>query len=297
MHRIKIGALFIALLLSLGGCGVKLSPAAALERMAEAMSQVNQVEMAGQLQLAGTTETAIFNGLRDLAADFTGKIDVANLDALYYTLDLTLTGQGEEGNTKVGGELRGLPDYTYFRVREAVTPPNSPLALTADDRWYKIKNPDDGAGDVLGSGRRLTEAEGLRIRELIKSSRLFSAQTVLSPETVKGARTYHFTAVLERGALSSWLDALQIILGDKLKFDREAMMKLADNYTYDLWISQRDYRLVKIIARENFSADGKPQATLELDLFHFDSPVNIAVPSEVQEFTLESLLRSPLGQL
>jgi hypothetical protein len=297
MDRSKINLLLVAIPLLLGGCGVKLEPAAILERMTEAMSQVNQVEVTGQLKLAGTSDTAVLNGLRELTADFSGKIDIADLDKLAYTLNLDLTGQGAEGNTQISTEVRGMPDYTYFRIKSASTPPNLPWSLTPDNRWYKVKNPDDSAGNVLGGGRRLTNAEGLQIRELIKNSHLFLVQTVLSPETVKGVRTHHLAVMLDRGAWGNWLDALAAITNDQLKPNREGALKLADNYTYDLWISQRDYHLVKLVARGNLSSAGQSELVLELNLSRFDSPVSVAVPSEVKEFTIESLLQSPLGNL
>jgi len=297
MNRIKINLLMIVLPLLLGGCGVKLTPTAILERMAEVMSQVNQVEVTGQLKLTGTSDTAVLNGLRELTADFSGKIDIANLDKLAYTLNLDLTGQGAEGDTQISAEVRGMPDYTYFRIKSASTPPNLPWSLTPDNRWYKVKNPDNSAGDVLGGGRRLTNAEGLQIRELIKNSRLFLVQTVLSPETVKGIRTYHLAVMLDRGAWGDWLDLLAAVTNDQLKPNREGALKLADNYTYDLWISQRDYHLIKLVAQGNLSPAGRSESVLELNLSRFDSPVSVAVPSEVKEFTIESLLQSPLGNL
>jgi hypothetical protein len=270
---------------------------AVVDRMMVNMSQVEQLEAVGQLKLTGTSDTAVFNGLKELATDFTAKIDLADLDNLRFSLLLNLSGQAPEGSTKIGAELRGLPDYTYFRIQEAQTPSDVPLSLTPDARWYKVKNPEPSTGDVLGGGGRLTNEDGLKIRELIKTTKLFTVQTILGDETIKGVRSYHLAALIDRDALSNLLDAIQAVTNERVKLDRSAALKLATDYTYDLWISKRDCHLVKLTAHGNLAAAGQSESVIEVFLSRFDSPISVAAPSEVKEFNLNDLLKSPLGQL
>lgn len=297
-RRIIILSIIVFPLL-LGGCGVKLEPTVVLARMAESMSQVKQVVIEGQLKLSGNSDTAIFNSLQTLSAVFTGRVDINDPGALRYLIQLDLSGQGAEGSTKIGAEIRGLPDYTYFQVQEAKVPSSLPVSLTPDKRWYKVKNPEEGpaGGNILGGGNRLTNAEGLQLRSLINNSRLFTAQTVLADETIKGVRTNHFAAMIDKTALANLLDGVQTATNGKIKPNREAALKLATDYTYDLWISRSDHRLIKLVAQGNLSPVGQSESMIELNFSRFDSPVSVAAPSEVKEFTLESLLKSPLGQL
>ncbi|OGB74792.1 hypothetical protein A2810_00565 [candidate division Kazan bacterium RIFCSPHIGHO2_01_FULL_49_10] len=290
-----ITVLLLPLLLS--GCGPQVELGVAVDRMMEKLSEVKQVEAVGQLKLVGESETAIFNGLKELVADFTAKADFANLDKLRFSLTLNLSGQAPEGATKIGAEIRGLPDYTYFRVKEANAPSGSPLSITSDARWYKVKNPEVSSGNVLGGGNRLTNEDGIKIRELIRSAKLFTVQTVLSDEVIKGVRSYHLAALIDQSALSDLLDAIQLVTGERVVLDRAKLMRLASDYTYDLYISRRDYHLVKLIAHGNLSTAGQSESVLEILFSRFDSPVGVVAPSEVKEFNINDLLKSPLGQL
>lgn len=298
MRKITLPILAVAFLVFLSGCGVKLDTSTVLEQMMVGMSEVKQFDAVGQLKLSGNSETALFNGLKQLAAAFNGRIDLANLDALKFSFQLDLSGTGAEGDTRIAAEIRGLPDYTYFRVSEANTPANLPLTLKPDARWYKVRNVTEQAtGEVLGGGWRLTNPEGAKLREAVKGLKLFTVQTVLGEETIKGTRCYHFAALIDQAAWGSLLDNLSNVTNGQLKFDRSAAMRLATDYTYDLWIGKRDHRLAKLIARGNLAPAGQSESALEVNLSRFNSPVSVVAPSEVKEFTLDSLLQSPLGQL
>ncbi|MFA5270159.1 MAG: hypothetical protein WC400_00885 [Patescibacteria group bacterium] len=268
-----------------------------VDRMMVSMSEVNQLEAAGQLKLAGASDTAIFNGLKELVADFTAKVDLSNLDNLKFSLLFDLSGQAPDGNTKISAELRGLPEYTYFRVQESNVPSSASLSLTPDARWYKVKNPEATVGNILGGGGRLTNEDGIKIRELLKTAQLFTVQTVLGDETIKSVRCYHLAVLIDRDALGSLLDAVQAVTNERVKFDRSAALKLATDYTYDLWISKRDYHLAKLVARGNLSTAGQSESALDITFSRLNSPVSVAAPSEVKEFNLSDLLQSSLGQL
>lgn len=285
-------------LLLLGGCGLKRVDAdVALLQMQTAMSQINQVGFVGSLQYAGAPNSSLFNGLQELVANFNGQVDLAQIDQLRYALTLDLAGQSAEGDTQLAAELRGLPDYTYLRLSQAKLPDNLPLAVSADSRWYKIKNDPSATGDILGGSQRLTAGEVAAVRELVNHSQLFVAQTTLPDTTIKGVRTYHLAALIDQSALASFLDQLASVTNRKLQIDRTTALQLATNYTYDLWISQRDYRLVQLLAQSNTAISaGLNTTVLELSLNRFNLPLNIVPPSEVREFSLESLLRSSMGE-
>lgn len=265
--------------------------------MMESLSQIKQVEATGQLKLSGNSDTDIFNGLKELIANFTAKVNLVNLDGLKFSLALNLSGQAPEGTTKIGAEIRGLPDYTYFRIQEANTPDGSLLSLAPDARWYKVKNPESNTGNILGGGGRLTSDDGLKIRELIKSAKLFTIQTILGDETIKGVRSYHLAALIDQTALLNLVDAVKSVTHNRVALDRSKALLLATDYTYDLWISKRDYRLVKLIAHGNLAAAGRSESVLEVFLSNFNSPINVVSPSEVREFNLNDLLKAPLNPL
>lgn len=293
-RHLIIPILLIPLLL--GGCGPQLGTGDVVDRMMANLSQVQQLDAAGQLKLAGTSDTSVFNGLKELVADFTARIDLADLDNLKFSLMLNLSGQAPEGGTTIGAEIRGLPEYTYFRIQEAKTPSSTPLSLTPDARWYKVKNPENSSGNVLGGGSRLTNEDGLKIRELLKAAKLFTVQTVLADETIKGVRSYHLAALIDRDTLNNLIADIETATNERVKLNRETVLKLATDYTYDLWISKRDYHLVKLIARGNLAPAGQSESVLEVLLSRFDSPVSVVAPSEVKEFSIDSLLKSSLGQ-
>jgi len=297
MKRFYLVVPFLLIPLLLGGCGPRPEMGTVVNRMMVSMSQVKQLEAVGQLKLAGTSDTAVFGGLKELMAEFTAKADIANLDNLKFSLLFNLSGQAAEGNTKIAAEVRGLSDYTYFRIQEATTPSSVPLSLTSDARWYKVKNPETSTSNILGGGTRLTNDDGLKIRDLIKNAQLFTVQTVLGDETIKGVRSYHVAALIDQGALANLLTAIQAATNGRVKLDSVSTTKLATDYTYDLWISKRDYRLVKLVAHGNLAAAGQSESIVEVVLSRFDNPVSVAAPSEVKEFNLNDLLKSPLGQL
>lgn len=297
MNRPYLITLILLIPLLLGGCGPQVEMGVIVDRMMVKLSETKQTEATGQLKLAGASDTAVFDGLKELTANFTAKVDLSDFDELRFSLALDLMGQAPEGVTQIGAEVRGLPDYTYFRVKEANTPTTSPLSITPDARWYKVKNPEVNGGNVLGGGNRLTNEDGLKIRALIKSAKLFTVQTVLADEVIKGVRSYHLAALIDQTAFSDLLNAIQSATNDRVTLDRSQIMKLSTNYTYDLWISKRDYRLVKLVAQGNLSAAGQSESMLEILFSRFDSPVGVVAPSEVKEFNINDLLKSPLGQM
>lgn len=291
--------IFVVLLfpaIVLGGCGSKISSNTILDRMGASMGAVEQFEFFGQFNLMSTSGDTIFEGLTNLNISFDGQVNLVNLENLCYLINLLVNGSGREGDTRIGAEVRSFSDYNYFRITDISVPLDLPFSLTTNNQWYKVKKSQLSGGNFLGvNPRSITNKEFQQIRDLIRDSRLFLVNHTLAEEMINGVRSYHLSTIIDRFALDEFLDQLDNITQGRLELDKQFWMRLIDGYIYDLWIAKQDYKLtrLKVGGLSTNEEDNKIIFEIELNLTHFETPIDISKPSEIQEFNLNRLFGLP----
>jgi hypothetical protein len=302
MKKISI-SLFVTLLLSclaLTGCQQQADPATILAQMMKFCSEIKQTSFTGQFNLVGASPVGIFNGLNDLSINATGRVDLASIDSFRYSANLNVSGRSAEGSTKIGAEIRSLPDYSYFKVTDISMPLGLPFSLATDDKWYKIKKSNLAEGNTLGaSNKSLSDSEIIKIRELTTTANLFTVTQVLPEEVVNNLTTYHFKAKINPDDLSNFFEGLTEITDSKVSLDIPYLVKLGEGSSFDLWVAKKNFSLVKlkIMSLNNAEAD-LPNFKLDLNFSKFNSPVDVKPPATVtSDFSLEKFFGISLNNL
>jgi len=300
MQKLCITISIILLALVLSGCGTKTSPGFVLDQMMISMSTIEQMEFSGEFSLESDTNQTILGDLSDLTIKLDGKIDLVDFENLKYLVNFLVDGVGMDGATRLGAEVRSFADYNYFRITDISTPLNLPFSLTTDNNWYKVKKSVSNNDNVLGVNPRLfTNEEFNQVCQLFKENQLFVPYKILPDATVNGMRSYHIIASIDQKALDRFIDQIDIITNNKLVFDKLFVSQLLSNYQYNLWITKNDYKVTKLqisglyVAKES----GNLNFDAEVNLIRFDIPMDIAIPSNVQDFNLDSFLSLSLDSL
>lgn len=286
--------------LVLVGCQQQTDPDATLVQMMKFCSDIKQANFAGKFNLVGASRLAAFNGLNDLSIDAIGRFDLANISNFRYSVNLNVSGNGAEGSTRIGAELRSLPDYNYFKVTDISMPLGLPFSLKTDDKWYKIKKSNLVQENILGATNKLLhDNEITKIRELVATANLFIPTQILPEEVVNNFTSYHFKAKINSDVLRNLLKDIEKIANDKLSFDISYLVKLGENNSFDLWIAKKNFSLIKlkVVSLNNIATD-LPNFKLELNLSQFNSPVEIKPPATAtSDFSLEKFFGISLNNL
>lgn len=302
MKRISFGLLIGSLLscFVLAGCQKPLDPIVTLSQTMKFCSNIKQANFAGQFNLVGASRSAIFNGLNDLTIGATGRIDLSSMENFRYLANLNVTGKGVEGSTKIGAELRSLPDYNYFKVTDISMPLGLPFSLATDDKWYKVKKSTLTAENTLGANNKsLSDAEMAKIRELVASANIFVVTQVLPEEVVNNLTVYHFKSKINPDGLRKFLNDIIQATNSKLSFDVPYTVRLGEGSSFDLWVAKKNSSLVKIkVMSLNNTENDLPNFKLDINFSQFNAPVEVKAPSTaVNDFSLEKFFGISLNNL
>ncbi len=300
MKNLYITISVILLTLILSGCGVKTDPGFVLDQMEISMSTIEQMEFSGEFSLTGDTNQVILEDLSDLTVRLDSKIDLADFENLKYLINFLVDGAGADGVTRLGAEVRSFADYNYFRVTDISMPLNLPFSLTTDDNWYKVKKSVSNGNNVLGVDPGLfTNKEFNQIRQLFRDSKFFVPYKILPDATVNSMRSYHIIATIDQEVLDRFIYQLDIIADGKLGIDKSFISQLLSSYQYNLWITREEYKLTKLMVNGSYVDRDNNDIGFEaeVNLTHFDIPMDITRPSNVQDFSLDHLFGLPLGSL
>jgi hypothetical protein len=158
------------------------------------------------------------------------------------------------------------------------------FGATSDKSWVKLTG--DGSSDA---SKGSTVADGTEILKLLGQA---GDVTTVGTEAVRGVDTTHYRGTLDVAAALGQLGAderaqVQDRLG-QVGIDPKAI-----NFPVDVWIGQDDLvRRVQVgIDGSQFSGANLPtggvDATVTVELYDFDVPVDITIPSADQVFTVD----------
>ncbi|MBU1092240.1 hypothetical protein KJ836_01015 [Patescibacteria group bacterium] len=291
----------LVLVLGLVGCGVKVEePQVILEKMTKAMSQIEQMEFAGDFKLTGKSNLALLQGLNDLLVSGSGKINLLDIKDLRYLLNVTISGMSSEGKTEIGAELRSFPDLNYFRLTDIAVPLGLPFSLSADNKWYKIKSNNTDQNNILGATSPLNNDQVVQIRQLIAQSKLFNVVQKFPDETVFGTRTYHWQISFEETALRQLVNSWINITGNQDQVNSQKLSAMLSDYNYEVWINKRDYHIIKATVNGWYDNEENQQVDflVNISLSGFNTRQDISRPTNnAEEFNLRQLLGLPSGTL
>lgn len=282
--------------MGLSGCGSAISPEVVLDNMHKSMSVVEQFEFSGNIDLSGDLQEEILNGLTQLVVSIDGKIKMASLADLQYLISLMVDGQGSDGATRIGAEVKSFSDYNYFRMIDISLPLGLPFSLIADDQWYKVKKSYNDDPNVLGATRSITNVEFNQIKNLISNNSLFSIKQSLPEQTVNGVRSHHLLVTINESSWNELLSQLNSSISNGSKINTRQLIQLLGEYEYDLWITRQDHKLTRIATKGVYINDNDNLINfeIEINLTGFNVPVEIVRPSEVHEYQLDNLFGLPL---
>lgn len=295
-YSLLFGGMFI-LVLGLVGCGIKTEePQVVLEKMTKAMSQIEQMEFAGDFQLAGKSNLALLQGLNDLLISGSGKINLSDIKDLRYLLNVTISGMSSEGKTEIGAELRSFPDLNYFRLTDIAVPLGLPFSLSADNKWYKIKSNATDQNNILGGTTPLSNDQVVQMRQLIARSKLFNVVQKFPDETVAGVRTYHWQIAIAEVALRQLIDNWVNVTDSQDQINHQKLSVMLSDYNYEVWISKRDYHIVKAVVKGWYDSTDRQRVDflVNISLNGFNTRQDISRPTNnAEDFNLRQLLGLP----
>lgn len=299
MKRISIwlGVGILAGAIGLTGCGRLIDPVIVLNNMMEFSSGLKQVEFNGKFDLSGDLQSKLLSGLKNLSVASVGRIDFSSANDFRYGINLIMNGQGSDGNTRIGVEVRGLPEYNYFKLTDIIMPLGLPFSLSADNKWYKVKKAALSNESVLGrDSQPLQEAEIKQIRNLVKSNLAFIDPQSLPDAVVNNLTTYHIKAKIDPLVFADFLSQLAQIIS--YNFDQAAVVSWANESNYEFWVTKRGFNLVRLKIDHPKTSTNPSNFTIDLQLTKLNLPINIETPSEsVPDFNLDKFLGLPLNQL
>ncbi|MFH0912149.1 MAG: hypothetical protein V1807_00605 [Patescibacteria group bacterium] len=282
-------------LVILGGCAVKTKePPVVFEKMTKMMSKLEQMEFSGDFEVVGTSNLPLLQGLKDLQITGTGRTNLTDVSNVRYLLNLIISGQSQEGTTRIGAELRSFPESSYFRLTDIDVPLGLPFSLSADNKWYQIKSAGQNK-DWLGSSQPLTNTQVQQIRVLIAQSKLFNVVQKFPDVLVGGTRTYHWQVAVGKEAVTEFFQAWAKIANPPDSLDWKNWANRIGSYQYEFWISKYDYRLMKVnvVGQYDDSLEHQMSFALTINLDRFNAAQSIDQPTNVQEFNLRQLLGLP----
>ncbi len=182
----------------------------------------------------------------------------------------------------INGQMAGTP-FPY----ETVSPPMGPLGI------------------------KFTDEQKEHLAKMFQDAHLITTIAKLTPETVGGEPSYHFSFDLDRDAIRPYLQSLkeyistidgselmasQLSAVDLVKFD-EAITKLKD-FKGEIWIGRNDKLIHKIVISfgilPDLSKDEQVKVNMSAIFSDYNKPVSIIAPAESTPFA--DLIEASMGE-
>lgn len=309
---LKVGALALATLTMLVGCGPKNDKAAqdavhtAMVNSSKIKSENYDLALKGKIT-AAKDSTAKFKELNG-TMDFGGVFDMRTKEDPKFTLNIGVKGTVDGGKEQnIGGEMLLANKNFYFTVSKLDVDGIPDLYKAAVDqfmnKWWTVALPPESFAKLTASAgdEKDMTPEQKQLKELMEKTQFFKNVSDVGADKVGDVATEKYSVELDKEAFKTYLTEASKITGqataatDLAQFDK--LMALVD-FKGNVWISQDDQMLRKVdgtvviaAGAETGNVDMNLQATYTVDNLNKD--VKVEVPAKADKFDLAKLLGMP----
>ncbi|MCX6751937.1 MAG: hypothetical protein NTZ87_00325 [Candidatus Nomurabacteria bacterium] len=272
----------------------------------------SKYDVAFNLDFSGIKNTGLDSSLSSLGIDskkisFTvkGSYDISNLDNLKNSSVLSL----DIGSISLGGEFRMVNNILYAELTKVPNLSMLPSSMISpyQNKWFSLPFKtinDEIATNSLGSSfsgvsikNNLTLEQKDHLYQMTKDAHLVKQIARLSPETIEGEYSYHYSFDLDREGLVSYLQSLteymKTIFADNANlaglpaFDPDSVTKGLDqvkDFKGEIWVGRSDKLLRKIAIDFGVTPDSAKDEQVKINLVYifsgYNQPVTVVVPAE-----------------
>lgn len=240
-----------------------------------------------------------------------GSADMKDTKDPKINLKLDGSGNADEASAAGAAEFRMNKDALYFSLAKLETKGGEEVPKEFVDmyvgKWWKIAIPPEALNEFTasipeGGSQENLSPEQKKMRALFESTQFFKNIKFVAVEDVKGEKSFHYTAELDKDAFATFAVKAAEEQGKAMTAsdleEMKAGMKKFD-FVGNVWVSQTSGVLnqvsgdVKLATTDASEPTGT--VTLRMTLWDFNKPVTVQVPSGALDFPVEQLLGGMLG--
>lgn len=219
-------------------------------------------------------------------------------------LDGSLDSDGQAGSANL--DFRFGKDAVYFNLMKLSMGATElpPEITTLLNKWWKYAIPKEAMDQISTSLPALGKADadltpqGKQFKQLFQDANFFSQSALVGTEDVKGEKSYHYSATVDKtGVLNFLKGASQIQDGNTITPEEFATAEksLANvDIKSDVWVGATSGILNKVVATLTMkdSGDGTSGViNINLAIGDFNKAVAIEGPAGAEDFPLEQVLQ------
>lgn len=309
---LKVGALVLATLTILVGCGPK-NDKAAQEAVQKAMVNSSKVKSESyDLTLKGKVtaakdSTAQFKEL-DGSMGFSGVVDMRKKEDPKFTLKIDAKGTVDGGKEQaVGGEMILVNKSLYFSINKVAVDGIPDLYKAAVDqfmnKWWSVVLPPESFDKLTASAgdEKDMTPEQKQIKELMEKTQFFKNVKDKGADKVGSVDAQKYSVELDKEAFKTYLNEVSKITGQATKSEDMAqidkLMALVE-FKGNVWVSKDDQMLRKLEGTVVIAAGTETnnlamnfQTSYTVDNLNKD--VKVDAPAKSEKFDLSKMLGIP----
>lgn len=309
---LKVGALVLATLTILVGCGPK-NDKAAQEAVQKAMVNSSKVKSESyDLTLKGKVtaakdSTAQFKEL-DGSMGFSGVVDMRKKEDPKFTLKIDAKGTVDGGKEQaVGGEMILVNKSLYFSINKLAVDGIPDLYKAAVDqfmnKWWSVVLPPESFDKLTASAgdEKDMTPEQKQIKELMEKTQFFKNVKDKGADKVGSVDAQKYSVELDKEAFKTYLNEVSKITGQATKSEDMAqidkLMALVE-FKGNVWVSKDDQMLRKVEGTVVIAAGTETnnlamnfQTSYTVDNLNKD--VKVDAPAKSEKFDLSKMLGIP----
>lgn len=309
---LKVGALVLATLTILVGCGPK-NDKAAQEAVQKAMVNSSKVKSESyDLTLKGKVtaakdSTAQFKEL-DGSMGFSGVVDMRKKEDPKFTLKIDAKGTVDGGKEQaVGGEMILVNKSLYFSINKLAVDGIPDLYKAAVDqfmnKWWSVVLPPESFDKLTASAgdEKDMTPEQKQIKELMEKTQFFKNVKDKGADKVGSVDAQKYSVELDKEAFKTYLNEVSKITGQATKSEDMAqidkLMALVE-FKGNVWVSKDDQMLRKLEGTVVIAAGTETnnlamnfQTSYTVDNLNKD--VKVDAPAKSEKFDLSKMLGIP----
>ncbi|MEI7709470.1 MAG: hypothetical protein WCI76_02035 [bacterium] len=237
-----------------------------------------------------------------MAFSFRGSYDLADRNNVKHSSTLSLG----LGSLSLESEFKLINKIFYVKLTKypLMAKMFLPTLSTYENKWFSL--PYEATKAVSGE---LTADQKDKITKLSENAHLIKALAKLSPETVSGEPSYHFSFDLDRGGIVAYINSLKDYAATLSKNNpdlsevntktiTESMDKIKD-FKGEIWIGRNDQLVHKITVsfavQPDATKDEKVKVNMVAIFSDYNKPLEITAPAGSTPFSdIMPALMSPV---